>query len=48
MHNMSNLETEPWATATENKNRKLRLQFVQAHYKWTIEEWKNVAFSDGS
>ncbi len=30
------------------KNRKLRLQFTQAHQNWTIEDWKNVAWSDES
>ncbi len=30
------------------KNRKMRLQFAQAHQNWTIEDWKNVAWSDGS
>ncbi|XP_073808214.1 GRB2-associated-binding protein 3 isoform X2 [Danio rerio] len=30
------------------KNRKLRLQFTQAHQIWTIEDWKNVAWSDES
>ncbi|KAL1250643.1 hypothetical protein QQF64_018439, partial [Cirrhinus molitorella] len=25
------------------KNRKLRLQFAEAHQNWTIEDWKNVA-----
>ncbi len=30
------------------KNRKRRLQFVQAHQNWTIEDWKNVAWSDES
>jgi len=29
-------------------NRKLRLQFTQAHQNWTIEDWKNVAWSDES
>ncbi|KAG1931641.1 hypothetical protein F2P79_021521 [Pimephales promelas] len=28
------------------KNRKLRLQFAQAHRNWTIEDWKNVAWSE--
>ncbi len=28
------------------KNRKLRLQFIQAHQNWTIEDWKNDAWSD--
>ncbi len=28
------------------KNRKRRLQFTQAHQNWTIEDWKNVAWSD--
>ncbi len=31
-----------------SKNRKRRLQFVQAHQNWTIEDWKNVAWSDES
>ncbi len=30
------------------KNRKLRLQFTQAHQNWTIEDWKKVAWSNGS
>ncbi len=30
------------------KNRKQRLQFAQAHQNWTIEDWKNVAWSDES
>ncbi len=30
------------------KNRKRRLQFAQAHQNWTIENWKNVAWSDES
>ncbi len=30
------------------KNRKLRLQFTQVHQNWTIEDWKNVAWSDES
>ncbi len=30
------------------KNRKWRLQFAQAHQNWTIEDWKNVAWSDES
>ncbi len=30
------------------KNRKGRLQFAQAHQNWTIEDWKNVAWSDES
>ena len=29
-------------------NRKLRPQFAQAHQNWTIEDWKNVAWSDES
>ncbi len=28
------------------KNRKRRLRFIQAHQNWTIEDWKNVAWSD--
>ncbi len=30
------------------KNRKRRLQFAQARQNWTIEDWKNVAWSDES
>ncbi len=30
------------------KNRKRRLQFTQAHQNWTIEDWKNVVWSDES
>ncbi len=30
------------------KNRKRRTQFTQAHQNWTIEDWKNVAWSDES
>ncbi len=30
------------------KNRKRRLQFTQARQNWTIEDWKNVAWSDES
>ncbi len=31
-----------------SKNRKRRLQITQAHQNWTIEDWKNVAWSDES
>ena len=30
------------------KNRKMRLQFAQAHQNWTVEDCKNVAWSDES
>ncbi len=30
------------------KNRKRRIQFAPAHQNWTIEDWKNVAWSDES
>ncbi len=30
------------------KNRKRRLQFTQDHQNWTIEDWKNVSWSDES
>ncbi len=30
------------------KNRKRRLQFTQSHQNWTIEDWKNVAWSHES
>ncbi len=29
-------------------NRKRRLQFTQLHQNWTIEDWKNIAWSDES
>jgi len=29
-------------------NRKKRLQFGRAHQNWTVEDWKNVAWSDES
>ncbi len=29
-------------------NRKRWLQFEQAHQNWTIEDWKNIAWSDES
>ncbi len=28
------------------KNRTRRIQFTQAHQNWTIEDWKNIAWSD--
>ncbi|XP_076372982.1 transposable element Tcb2 transposase [Tachypleus tridentatus] len=28
------------------KNRKMRLQWAQNHQNWTIEDWKNVTWSD--
>ncbi len=30
------------------KNRKRRQQFTQDHQNWTIEDWKNIAWSDES
>ncbi len=30
------------------KNRKRRLQFTHAHQNWTIEDWKNISWSDES
>ncbi len=30
------------------KNRTRRIQFSEAHQNWTIEDWKNVAWSDES
>ena len=30
------------------KNRKMRLQFARAHQNWTVEDCKNVAWSDES
>ncbi len=30
------------------KNGKRRQQFAQAHQNWTIEDWKDVAWSDES
>ncbi len=37
-----------WVPLLSAKNRKRRLQFAQAHQNWTIEDWKNVAWSDES
>ncbi len=31
-----------------DKNRTRRLQFAQDHQNWTIEDWKNVPWSDES
>ncbi len=31
-----------------DKNRKRRIQFTQNHQNWTIEDWKNVPWSDES
>ncbi len=31
-----------------DKNSTRRIQFTQAHHNWTIEDWKNVAWSDES
>ncbi len=31
-----------------DKNRTRRIQFAQDHQNWTIEDWKNVAWSDES
>ncbi len=31
-----------------DKNRTQRLQYAQNHQNWTIEDWKNVAWSDES
>uniref|UniRef100_A0A3Q2PSX3 Mitochondrial ribosomal protein L58 n=1 Tax=Fundulus heteroclitus TaxID=8078 RepID=A0A3Q2PSX3_FUNHE len=30
------------------KSRKLRLEFAEAHQKWTVTDWKNVAWSSGT
>jgi len=30
------------------KNRTWRIQFTQTHQNWTIDDWKNVAWSDES
>ncbi len=37
-----------WVLLRSPKNRKRRLQFAQVHQNWTIEDWKNVAWSDES
>ncbi len=39
---------EDWVTLLSAKNRKLRLQFTQAHQNWTIGDWKNFVWSDES
>ncbi len=54
-HNTSNPEADELqqqkttpVSVLSAKNRKRRLQFTQAHQNWTIEDWKNVAWSDES
>ncbi len=37
-----------WVPLLSAKNGKQRLTFAQAHQNWTIEDWKNVAWSDKS
>ncbi len=37
-----------WVPFLSVKNRKLRLQWAWTHQNWTIEDWKNVAWSDES
>ncbi len=37
-----------WVPLLSAENRKRRLQFTQTHQHWTIEDWKNVAWSDES
>ncbi len=34
-----------WVPLLSAKNRKRRIQFTQAHQNWTIEDWKNVAWT---
>ena len=33
---------------TSFKNRKLTLAFAEAHQNWTVDQWKNILFSDES
>ncbi len=44
-HSSRRLHRVPLRSA---KNRKGRLQITQAHQNWTIEDWKNFAWSDKS
>ncbi len=44
-HSSRRLHRVPLQSA---KNRKGRLQITQAHQNWTIEDWKNFAWSDKS
>jgi len=37
-----------WVPLISTSNRKKRLQFARAHQNWTVEDWKNVAWSDES
>ncbi len=37
-----------WVPLLSAKNRTRRLQFTQAHQNLTIEDWKNIAWSDES
>ncbi|KAG2460242.1 TCB1 transposase, partial [Polypterus senegalus] len=39
---------DPTGYHSSPPNRKKRLQFAQAHQNWTVEDWKNVAWSDES
>ncbi len=46
---MGNRSRKPhWVPLLSAKNSKQRLQFAQAHQNWTIEDWKNFAWSDES
>jgi len=38
---------QPWKQF-ESCFRKKRPQFARAHQNWTVEDWKNVAWSDES
>ncbi len=44
----SSRRTPLWVPLLSAKNRKQSLQFTQNHQNWTIEDWKNVAWSDES
>lgn len=37
-----------WVPLLSAKNRKLRLQWASAHWNWTVEDWKNISWSDES
>ncbi len=42
---LGNTKTTP-VPLLSAKNRKRRIQFTQAHQNWTIEDWKNIIWSD--
>jgi len=51
MHNLEagyNIRRTHQVPLISTINRNKRLQFARAHQNWTVEDWKNVAWSDES